>query len=330
MRQDMAKHSLAVLAFSFTAALSVHATSADLTEVGAYYFMTPKLSRDGALSCASCHVPELAWQDGYERALSRHVLLSRNTPSLYNVLRHKVYFWDGRAASLEEQVAGPLFSRPELNSTDQLLIEATVACPDASSLWNRSGMPIRAFVQSALAAFLRTIPRKQTRFEQFIKGEDTLSSDELEGWRLFTSVFDCVACHKLPNLTDDSFHDIGLPRRKVVFQAKVTNRDQMPVQVVLGYDYGRLNVSDRPSDAHAFRTPSLFHVARTSPYMHDGMFRSLEEVLDFYSRRRVALGQPQMSELQKRALLALLSAFSDAGPAALEKSACLTQTKDQP
>jgi cytochrome c peroxidase len=293
-----------------------------LEGIGAYYFNSINISRDKGLACASCHVAATAWQDGYERALARHVVLSRNAPTLYNVNRYRSYFWDGRASSLEEQIAGPMFAKLELNSSNALLAIATKDCPIAMRAWQESKLPVQEFVKSALAAHIRAISRGKLRFEEFLAGRGTLSIQETEGYKLFTNTFGCVACHRLPHLTDDSFHDIGLPRRKLIIQTIETRGPATRERLALGYDYGRANISDKKEDLHAFRTPSLFHVTSTAPYMHDGVFHSLPEVLDFYSRKRASSGLSAITEQQKGALLALLQAFSDFEPTAPPTSPC--------
>lgn len=311
-----------LLAVATTLYCSVAVAEQTLESLGAYYFGTAKISSDNELSCSACHEPRNAWQDGYERALARHIVLSRNTPTIYNVRRYRYYFWDGRSASLEEQISGPLFARVEINSSKKQLIAATEDCPEARKAWQQSRLSIREFVRSALAAYMLAVSKGTNRFEEFLAGRATLASRETYGYRLFTSTFGCASCHRLPNLTDDKFHDIGLPRRKLILQSMFDGKAGPRRTVELGYDYGRANISDEKKDLHAFRTPSLFLVTKTAPYMHNGMFHSLSEVLDFYSRKRVASGRPPMTEKEKDALLALFQAFSDFNPATPPASPC--------
>lgn len=292
--------------------LSTMAIGQSLANIGAYYFANARLSSDNTMACASCHLPERAMQDGYERALARHLVLSRNTPSLLNVNRYSAFFWDGRAKTLEDQVGEPLFGRTEMNSSDRLLLQATHACADASAGWQKSGMSLRSFVQRSLSDYMRSIATGTTKLEQYLAGKASLSPLEARGWKLFTTDLGCVSCHAMPNLTDNLFHDVGLPRRRLVLQT-VTQRDR-PKRYELGFDFGRLNISNQPEDIHKFRTPSLFNVMATNPYMHNGMFTTIDEVLDFYSRQRQRIGQTAIVTSDKQALLALFATLTS-GPA---------------
>lgn len=284
-------------------------------QIGRDYFHDKRLSSDGGMACATCHVPGKALQDGYERALARRLVQTRNTPSLLNVGRHTVYFWDGRARSLEAQIREPLFARSEMNASAETLQQATASCPASQAAWLASGLPIADFVVRSLADYVRSVGQgDKSRFELFLGGQRTLSRAEAAGWAVFSSKLQCVRCHRPPALTDDGFHDIGLPRRHIVLQT--TADRSVADRFQLGFDYGRSNISDQPADQHKFRTPSLYNVMQTAPYMHDGAFRNIDEVLDFYSRQRVADGKTAISAADKRALVALLSAMTEQRPAA--------------
>ena len=144
--------------------------------------------------------------------------------------------------------------------------------------------------------------------KEYLRGKRTLSKLEQRGWIVFLKL-GCGQCHPPPNLTDNKFHDIGLPRRRLLLQ---TNANPgVPDRFELGFDFGRANISDRAEDMHRFRTPSLYNVMSTGPYMHNGLFASVDEVLDFYSRTRRDVGQAPIGPAEGRALRALFAAFSD-------------------
>ena len=276
---------------------------------GEIYFNSKAISADGAVSCASCHFASKAYQDGYDRALARTRVLSRNTPTILNVNRYDSYFWDGRATTLREQTKGPLFTRHELNSSEKLLADFTNATPLLQTAWLQSGLPIGEFVQHALADYMISIATTTTKFNSNQAGPIALSRDEMRGWRLFSGKFKCTSCHMPPNFTDNKFHDLGIPRRRLILQT-TANPDQKD-RYELGFDYGRANISDKSHDLHAFRTPTLFNVMLTAPYMHNGQYQTIEEVLDFYSRRRVKSGQAAFTQKEMAALISFMNTLTD-------------------
>lgn len=280
-----------------------------LEQAGEIYFHSTHISSDNAISCASCHSPATAFQDGYERALARNRVLSRNTPTTLNVNRYALYFWDGRASNLPEQIKGPLFSRHEINSSEEILLKFTNAQPDLKQTWQNSELPILEFVQRALIVYLQTNATTTTKFDNFLAGRESLSSNEVKGWKLFSDKFQCTACHTLPNFTDNKFHDIGIFRKKIILQTNANPGQANRYE--LGYDYGRANISDQTTDLHAFRTPSLFNVMKTAPYMHNGLYPNMEDVLNFYSAKRVKAGQAGFSAEEMENLTAFLHTLTD-------------------
>ena len=314
-------HSLgkaAVAAALFTGAVTTGAQSTP--SVGAYYFENVRISSNKTMSCATCHQPRRWMQDGHERALAGKQVLSRNTPSLLNVRWHGPFFWDGRASSLEEQIASPLYSRVELGATEQTLLDATRECSEVNARWQASGQSIDIFVRRSLADYIRALPVEPSRVETHLLGGPALSPIEQKGLTLFVSKFGCARCHSLPKLTDNQFHDIGLPRRRIILQT--TGDRGKPDYYGLTSDQGRSNISDRAEDQFKFRTPSLYNVAHTGPYMHDGSFMTLREVLDFYASRQDLLKGRMMTDADKRALQALFSAMSSPRPPVPIESAC--------
>jgi cytochrome c peroxidase len=226
----------------------------DKIETGRKLFFDKRLSRDGTLSCASCHDPRRAFSDG--RSVARGINGSegtRNAPALINRGYGSSFFWDGRAQLLEQQAVQPITNPIELGLTEQ-------------DLERRIGMKA-ADVSAALASYVRTIRSGDSRFDRYAAGQtNALSALEKTGLRIFRGKGGCTACHIGPNLTDEQFHNTG-----------VAWRDGRLA------DQGRFAVSSRERDRGAFKTPTLREVARTAPYMHDGSLATLEDVVDFYS-----------------------------------------------
>ena len=251
--------------------------AADRIALGARLFADTRLSGAGDRACATCHRPDRAFTDGRRRALGLSgAHLQRNTPALWNLAWGKHFFWDGRASSLEEQVAMPIVAAREMGGDwptilrrlekDQDLVDQLRAA--------RMGAPAgsQAAVVAALAAYVRSLVSPPTRFDAWVAGDGTaLRPAEVRGFRLFTGKAGCVLCHVGWRFTDDRFHDIGLASR----------------------DGGRGAVPGGTPGLKAFKTPSLREVTRTAPYMHDGSLASLEAVVAHYAGSFVA--RPSLS-----------------------------------
>jgi cytochrome c peroxidase len=234
-------------------------------ELGRLLFFDPVLSRDGSLSCAHCHRPERAFTDGLPtaRGLGR---VARNTPTLYNVGFKERLFWDRRAASLEEQVLGPLLSADEMGADPDALIARLRGIPEYRSRFSaayRDGVTL-ANVTRALASFERTLVSRDSRYDRYARGQrDALSAAERRGLTLFRSLNTrCFECHRLPTFDAPLAMGIGVP----------SDDDGVGAQ------------SGVPEQRGLFGVPTLRNVALTAPYMHDGSFASLEEVIDFYRK----------------------------------------------
>lgn len=247
------------------------ATDPDKTQLGEMLFFDPRLSRSKQISCASCHDPELAWTDGRSLPFGNHrKVLPRNTPSVLNAVRQPTYFWDGRAASLEELVDAVVTNRDEMhgdwpNTVERLAAEETYREEFARVFGKETIEP--ADVAHALAEFVRSIQsRGQSRFDQFVAGEhNKLTDEEIFGLHIFRTKASCMNCHHGPFFTDHQFHDLGLS----YFGRQLE-------------DLGRYNITQDPAHSGQFKTPSLRNTTRTAPYMHVGVF-PLRGVLNLYN-----------------------------------------------
>src|SRR5262245_48837949 len=243
----------------------------DRIALGARLFTDPRLSGSGERSCASCHRPELAFTDGRRRAKAvSGAPLRRNTPSLWDLAWSKHYFWDGRAASLEAQVRGPIEAPEEMGGDWPVILARLEADAEFAQQFRAvfaDEVPISSdTVVKALAAYVRSLVSPPTRFDAWIEGDTgALSAAEVRGFRLFTGKAGCVLCHAGWRFSDDRFHDIGLP----------------------GKDPGRGAVPGGTPGLGAFKTPSLRELAHTAPYMHDGSLPTLAAVLGHYAGRFV-------------------------------------------
>ncbi|MFZ5928038.1 MAG: cytochrome-c peroxidase [Acidobacteriota bacterium] len=249
-------------------------------KLGRRLFSDRRLSRDGSVSCSSCHDPERAFSDG--RAIAVGVFQRqgrRNSPALINRGYGRMFFWDGRVASLEEQVLKPI---EDPNEMDLPLAEAS----------SRVGLP-REEISRALASFVRSILSGGSPYDRYLNGDrSALTLEQQAGLQVFRGKGNCTACHVGPNFTDERLHNTGVAWR----DGRFTD---------LGAGQGN------------FKTPTLREVARTVPYMHDGSLATLADVVEFYDaggRANPGL-DPEIRRLnlsfdEKRALVAFLNALS--------------------
>lgn len=284
--------------------------SAEKIALGERLFSDIRLSSNGQVACATCHNPALAFTDGVARGKGVPGLaLPRNTPHLWNLAWGENFFWDGRAASLEDQARVPLENPNEMNMKLEDATRVLNADPAMREGFRSAfGSPQVAGkdILAALAAYERTLVSPKTRFDRWLEGDHAaLSAQELLGYRVFTgkggAKGGCSNCHNTWRFTDDAFHDVGLPETA---------------------DKGRGAVTGLKAANNAFKTPSLRELAWTAPYMHDGSLPTLEDVIAHYEggiHVRATLSKdlpppPQFSDEERAALMAFLHTLSSEEP----------------
>lgn len=243
-------------------------------ELGKTLFNDPRLSRSGQIACASCHEADMAFADG-RRVSFGHDRQSgrRNAPSLVMSGYSQALFWDGRGGSLEEQAMHPIIDPVEMAfDIVQLLQRLNTDAIYRTQFAEVFGPgPItQEHIAKALATFQRTLvtATRNTAFEQLLRGRPQRMSDEqLYGLHLFRTKARCMNCHFGPALSDEQFHNVGL---------SYYGRNKYE-------DLGRYEVTGKPEDVGAFRTPSLRLLTKTAPWMHNGLFVNLEGTLAFYN-----------------------------------------------
>lgn len=261
--------------------------------LGKQLFFDPRLSASNQIACASCHNPELAWGDGLRQSFGHDRQRGkRNAPSLLNVADWEIFFWDGRAPSLEEQVFFPIQAHDEMNQAldglPQKLQEIPGYPEQFKAAFPQDSLSLATIAQ-AIAAFETTIRSRQSRFDRFVKGQyDALSQQEIRGLHLFRTKARCINCHNGPLFSDQQFHNSG--------------------QHLLGrpmQDLGRFGTTQDSNDIGKFRTASLRDIAFTGPYMHHGNILELREVLTMYNS-----GMPQIIPKSIRDTLAYIPTHS--------------------
>ncbi len=240
-------------------------------ELGKKLYFDPRLSGNNWISCATCHNPALGFTDGLPRMLGGPTSKEggRNSPTIINSTYNEYQFWDGRAVTLEEQALGPIQNPNEMFETLDNVVKKLSGIPDYAKAFKEVfGTGVTADgIAKAIAAFERTIVFANSQFDKYMMGDgNAMSESAKRGMYLFDTKAECVKCHNGPNFTDNKFHNIGVP-----------------ADGPLKEDLGRLNVTKKDTDKGAFKTPTLRNITDTSPYMHNGFFPTLFEVVQFYN-----------------------------------------------
>jgi cytochrome c peroxidase len=317
--------------------------------LGQKLFFDRRLSPNGTMSCAMCHLPEQGFTSN-ELATSVGIegrTVRRNAPTLLNVLFQRRLFHDGREVLLEDQVWGPLLAANEMgNPSIASVLERIRSLADYGGLFEKAfdGGAVSALrLGQALAAYQRTLVAADSRFDRWRYGGDAaaLTESEKRGFELFVGRARCAACHTVGEhdalFTDHGFHNTGVGWRRTHGVRERTRVELAPgvfaeldrktietVSEPLVKDMGRYEITLDPRDRWAYKTPSLRNVALTAPYMHDGSLPTLEAVIEFYDGGGV--DNPEKSPLltglgltagERAALAAFLRALTGSSVRAL-------------
>lgn len=252
--------------------------------LGRALFHEPRLSRDNTISCASCH--DLGKGGADSRAYSIGIDQAHgtvNAPTVFNSALNFRQFWDGRAATLEEQVDGPIHHAAELRSTWSAVLEKLRAAPEYVAAFAKlypDGI-VPQNIRNAIAEFERSLATPDARFDNYLRGDATaLTEEEKAGYRKFKEL-GCASCHQGVNVGGNIFAPLGaladyFGERGGVSQA----------------DYGRFNVTGREEDRFVFKVPGLRNVVRTAPYLHDGSVKRLEDAVRIMGRYQLGRELP--------------------------------------
>ncbi len=281
--------------------------------LGRLLFFDARLSKTGGVSCASCHDPGRAWTDGRPRAVGL-APLDRNTPTLLDVSQHRWFFWDGRADSLWAQAVQPILDPREMGASARDVADVVRGDPRLACLYaaasGRSATSadderVLVDVAKALAAFVERLGTGRTPFDEFrdalARGDQAMAgrlpAPARRGLKIFVGKGNCSLCHFGPAFTNGEFHDVGVPF--LVAPGRVDAGRYAGIQRLRADRFNLLGpYSDDPARASAvktrtvepqqsnfgqFKTPGLRNVALTAPYMHDGRYATLRDVVRHYS-----------------------------------------------
>lgn len=256
-------------------------------ELGKKLFSDPVLAGSKDRSCASCHLPSKAFTDGLTApyALDNKTLLTRNTPTLWNSALQTRQFYDARTDILESQLKEVVHNNAEMKGSLRESVSDLKRIPLYVTLfreaYSQEKEPLTAFnIANAISSYIRSLVSLRSNFDQYMRGDlSKLNLAEKKGFNLFTGKAKCATCHFIPlfnGLVPPEFVDtetevLGVPATKSKTNA------------VLDTDTGKYGLTQSSIHKYSFKTPTLRNIELTSPYMHNGVFNTLEEVMDFYN-----------------------------------------------
>ncbi len=237
-------------------------------DLGKQLYFDGRLSKNNAISCAFCHNPFTGFADPRQTSIGvGGGIGGRQAPTVYNTGFIPFQFWDGRAGSLEEQALGPIANPVEMAEVLEHVVKKLAKIKGYQQQFRAVfGTDVNLQgIAEAIAAYERTVVSTNSAFDKYVLG-DAKAMDEsaVRGMALFKGKARCILCHNGPNFTDNQFHNLGVPQAGPMKE-----------------DFGRFSVTRQEQDKGAFKTPTLRSITETAPYMHDGVFKTLEEVIDF-------------------------------------------------
>ncbi|WBX74334.1 methylamine utilization protein [Tenacibaculum pacificus] len=247
---------------------------------GKQLFNDTSLSKNYDMACATCHIKDLAFTDGRKTFDENQ---TRNSPTLTYAAYQRSFFMDARAGSLEGQVVGVVENHNEFNMSMDSVVQRVYKNKEyKKSIINLYGAKRVDFnIRHAIASYIRTLNMFDSKFDKNIRGEEeTLTADEKQGFNLFMGKALCASCHFAPvfngtvppNYNDTELEFIGVPESTDSINPKIST------------DLGRYALYKTPERKHFFKTPTVRNIAKTAPYMHNGVYKTLEEVMDFYNK----------------------------------------------
>jgi cytochrome c peroxidase len=310
--------------------LDDNTTSAEKITLGKMLFFDKQLSLHNKRSCATCHNPAKAFTDGLTTsvAIDGHTALPRNAPTLWNAALQRNLFLDNRSFSLEEQVLQVLNNANEMHgeaqkAATQIIVQQQYRNLYANAYPAADSSNAASNICNAIACYERTLVALHSKFDQHMRGQKKLTQNEVHGFNIFMGKAKCGTCHfvplfsgaKPPRYYYNETEVIGVPDKN---QAKNSRLDE---------DEGRFMVTGFPVHKFAFKTPALRNIALTAPYMHNGVFKTLEEVIDFYDNgggKGLKIAPPNqtlpfdklsLSATEKKDIILFLRTLTDTGTA---------------
>ena len=295
-------------------------TTPEKIELGKLLFNNPVLSGDNSRSCASCHHSDKAFTDGLEKSISLDgkSLLKRNTPTLTHIAFQRVFFYDSRVNYLEDQAVAVIINENEMHGS--LAKSVTALKKEASYVAKfQKAFPKKEIdefgIKNALASYIRSLSDYDSKFDGFMRGEKKFDLDEIAGFNLFTGKAKCATCHFIP-LTNGTVPPSFMKSESEVLGVPDKHKK-------LDADLGKFELTKAEIHRNSFKTPTIRNVELTAPYMHNGVFKTLEEVIDFYNdgggnglgfnlqNQTLPEDKLKLTELEKKQLIAFMKTLTD-------------------
>ncbi|UII79726.1 cytochrome-c peroxidase [Flagellimonas sp. CMM7] len=307
----------------FTPAINRNPTEKKIA-LGKKLFFDPKLSQNGKMACVTCHNPKKAWADGIALNLDKNgKLLQRNTPTLINAAFQQSFFWDGRSPNLLDQITSVFTNDKEFDSSVHEFSTEILADTTYIPLFKDAYGGISARnteIIRAISSYISTLNGFNSKFDKNIRGEeDTFTGEEKLGFNLYMGKALCATCHFIP-LTNGTVPPFFTEHEKEVIGVPETASNK-----TLDDDLGFYWRHNEELEVHRgmFKTPTIRNAELTGPYMHNGVYKSLEEVINFYNLggggglgfdlpyQTLPFDNLQLSELEEKALVAFIKTLTD-------------------
>jgi cytochrome c peroxidase len=316
--------------------------------LGRQLYYDKRLSKDGTVSCGTCHDPAKGFSDG--KKVSEGIggqKGARNAPTVLNSIFYEFQFWDGRAGSLEEQAKGPMINPVEMGmASHDDVVKAVRGVPEYAAAF-KAAFGREATIDdivAAIATFERTVVSGNSAFDRFQAGDKSaLSESAQRGWELWNGKARCNTCHPFggatPNFSDNKFHNIGVAAKGRDFGAlaRQAAAEADPQKLAFHQDFtelGRYVTTKQPKDIGAFKTSGLRDIALSAPYMHDGSEATLLDVVKFYDKG----GEPnpyldggvvplKLTEQEMKDLVAFMESLTGEGEGSPTRAALLDPAK---
>ena len=301
----------------------------DLKKLGKEIFYDQNVSNNGKMSCATCHLPENAFTDLKAKSQSNveGKTVLRNSPSLYNAVFAKRFFYDLRAFYLEQQAEHVIYNKDEFNTSYESIIKKLKTKPEYRKAFKaafKNGEINKENFSKALSSYVASLYSYESDFDRFMRNEKEISSDAKKGFNLFMGKANCATCHFAPNFSglvppffnENESEVLGITAKPI---------SQKPLE--LDADQGRINSPVRKENSwiyeNSFKTVTVRNVALTKPYFHNGAFDTLEEVMDFYNEgggeglglkvknQTLASDKLNLTQTEIKQIIAFLNALTD-------------------
>ena len=301
-----------------------YAFSSEKARLGEMLFYDKRLSKDGNRSCATCHHPEKAFTDGLPVNTSlTGSNLKRNTPTLTYSGFQNALFWDLRQPDLEKQSADVISNKDEMHGDLSRLLPVVKKDVRFNTLFAKAFPKEKEVknwqVQNALASYIRSLNAFDSKFDRYVQGEKTaLNADEIAGMNLFMGKAKCATCHFTPLFNG------SVPPRYSKTEQEVLGTPKTAQGKQISDDPGRFAITKMPQFLNAYKTPTVRNAAVTAPYMHNGIYQTLEQVVDFYdlgggtglgydvSNQTLPSDKLNLSAKEKTQLIAFINSLTDA------------------